>query len=47
MNQNEVMALCKKVKDCDRIIHVQQLEIDGKHPLIQFFKFQDGGAPGT
>ena len=22
MNQNEVMALCEKIKDCDRVIHV-------------------------
>ncbi len=25
MNQNEVMALCEKLKECDRVIHVQQL----------------------
>lgn len=22
MNQNEVMAICEKIKDCDRVIHV-------------------------
>lgn len=27
MNQNEVQALCEKIKDCDRVIHVQQLGI--------------------
>ena len=27
MNQTEAMALCEKVKDCDRVIHVQQLGI--------------------
>ena len=25
MNQNEVRALCEKIMDCDRVIHVQQL----------------------
>jgi hypothetical protein len=40
MNQNEIMALCEKVKDCDRDIHVQQLRIDGKPPLIQFSNFK-------
>ena len=27
MNQNEVSALCEKIKNCDKMIHVQQLGI--------------------
>ena len=47
MNQNEVMALCEKIKDCDRVIHVQQLGIAWQPPTDPIFKVQDGSAPGT
>ena len=39
MNQNEVMALCEKIKECDRVIHVQQLGIPWAPPTDPIFKF--------
>ena len=39
MNQNEVMALCEKIKECDRVIHVQQLGIPWSPPTDPIFKF--------
>lgn len=38
MNQNEVMALCEKIKDCDRVIHIQQLGIAWQPPSDPIFK---------
>lgn len=52
MNQNEVMALCEKIKDCDRVIHVQQLGIAWQPPTDPIFKQFDSngtaaaGQPG-
>lgn len=46
MNQNEVMSLCEKVKDCDRVIHVQQLGIPWAPPSDPIFKFNDANATG-
>jgi dynein regulatory complex protein 1 len=37
MNQNEAMALCEKIKDCDRVIHVQQLGIPWSAPTDPIF----------
>lgn len=48
MNQNEVMAICEKVKDCDRVIHVQQLGIAWQPPTDPIFKANEGGVqPGS
>ena len=47
MNQNEVMALCEKIKDCDRVIHVQQLGIPWSPPQDAIFKFTDSAANQT
>jgi len=44
MNQNEAMAMCEKVKDCDRVIHVQQLGIQWAPPTDPIFKFSDTSA---
>ena len=45
MNQNEVQALCEKIQDCDRVIHVQQLGIAWEPPTDPIFqKFKDGGG---
>ena len=45
MNQNEVMALCEKLKDCDRVIHVQQLGISWQPPSDPIFRqYETGGA---
>ena len=47
MNQNEALALCEKVKDCDRVIHVQQLGIQWQPPTDPIFKqFADGNNTG-
>lgn len=46
MNQNEAMALCEKVKDCDRVIHVQQLGIQWSPPTDPIFKFTDANNAG-
>lgn len=46
MNQNEVMAMCEKVKDCDRVIHVQQLGIPWSPPTDAIFNFA-GNASGA
>lgn len=46
MNQNEVMALCEKIKDCDRVIHVQQLGIPWQPPTDPIFKFSESGQAG-
>lgn len=43
MNQNEVMALCEKIKDCDRVIHVQQLGIAWQPPSDPIFQQFEGG----
>lgn len=43
MNQNEVSALCDKIKDSDRVIHVQQLGIAWQPPTDPIFQQQDGG----
>jgi len=40
------MALCEKVKDCDRVIHVQQLGIQWSPPTDPIFKFSDGNNAG-
>jgi hypothetical protein len=48
MNQNEVMALCEKIKDCDRVIHIQQLGIAWQPPSDPIFKqLENGGAANT
>ena len=44
MNQNEAMSLCEKIKDCDRVIHVQQLGIAWTPPTDPIFKQMGGGA---
>jgi dynein regulatory complex protein 1 len=46
MNQNEVMALCEKIKDCDRVIHIQQLGIPWQPPSDPIFN-QYGQNPGA
>ena len=43
MNQNEVSALCEKIKNCDKMIHVQQLGIAWQPPTDPIFK-QDGAS---
>ena len=47
MNQNEAMTLCEKIKDCDRVIHVQQLGIPWSPPTDPIFSFVDKGAAGA
>ena len=44
MNQNEVSALCEKIKNCDKMIHVQQLGIAWQPPTDPIFKQQDGAS---
>jgi len=46
MNRNEVMTLCDKIKDCDRVIHVQQLGIPWAPPKDAIFKMQDSATAG-
>ena len=43
MNQNEVIAICEKIKDCDRVIHVQQRGIAWQPPTDAIFKASEGG----
>lgn len=43
MNQNEVIAICEKIKDCDRVIHVQQLGIAWQPPTDAVFKAAEAG----
>lgn len=47
MNQNEVMAICEKIKDCDRVIHVQQLGIAWQPPTDPIFKTTEAGVQGS
>ena len=44
MNQNEAFALCEKIKDCDRVIHVQQLGIAWQPPTDPIFQKSAGGT---
>lgn len=44
MNQNEAFALCEKIKDCDRVIHVQQLGIAWQPPTDPIFQQNAGGT---
>ena len=44
MNQNEAQALCEKIKDCDRVIHVQQLGIAWTPPTDPIFKTMGAGG---
>lgn len=43
------MTLCEKIKDCDRVIHVQQLGIPWSAPTDPIFQFSDktAGASAT
>lgn len=46
MNQNEAFALCDKIKDCDRVIHVQQLGVAWAPPTDPIFNKGASGGVG-
>jgi len=46
MNKDEAFALCEKIKECDRVIHLQQLGIAWQPPTDPIFKNADNQAPG-
>jgi hypothetical protein len=41
MNVNEVATLCRKIKDCDKVIHEQQLGISWSAPTDPVFQALD------